>query len=50
MAEPAFSQAIGLHALVYSDGIMKTLMRKPAAGIAPRRLTIGQLLARLNAA
>jgi hypothetical protein len=28
------------HALVYSDGIMKTLMHKPAAVAAPRRLTI----------
>lgn len=40
MARPALSQAIGLQALVYSDGIMKTLMHKPAAGTAPRRLTI----------
>jgi hypothetical protein len=40
MAEPAFAQAMRPHALVYSDGIMKTLMHKPAAGTAPRRLTI----------
>jgi len=40
MAEAAFAQAMRSHALVYSDGIMKTLMHKPAAGTAPRRLTI----------
>ena len=40
MAKRSFAQAIRLHALVYSDGIMKTLMHKPAAGTAPRRLTI----------
>src|SRR5579883_415700 len=40
MAKGAFAQAIGFHALVYSDGIMKTLMHKPFAGTTPRPLTI----------
>ena len=40
MAEPAFARAIRLHALVYSDGIMKTLMHDPNGGIAPQPLTI----------
>jgi hypothetical protein len=40
MARPAFALAIPFQALVYSDGIMKTLMHKPAAGPVPRRLTI----------
>lgn len=40
MAEPAFARAIRLHALVYSDGIMKTLMHNLPAGTAPRPLTI----------
>ncbi len=40
MAERAFAQAIRSHALVYSDGIMKTLMHQPPASTAPRPLII----------